>query len=102
MSPVCGASWARTEDICYKLITVTDAEVAEVTQAANEVDYTTAKVIELKIMIINQTLKSTLKASCEGLATNGMLAGPKTTAIFDKLNALNTAAVEYWVGLDDR
>ena len=50
MSPVCGASWAKTEDICYKLITVADAEVAEVTQAANEVDYATAKVIRLKIM----------------------------------------------------
>ena len=44
MSPVCGASWAKTEDICYKLITVADAELAEVTQAANEVDYATAKV----------------------------------------------------------
>ena len=43
---MCGASWARTEDICYKLITVTDDEVAEVTQAANEVDYATAKVME--------------------------------------------------------
>jgi len=83
VSPVCGASWARTEDICFKMITVADAEVAEVTQAANEVDYTTAK------------------ASCEGLATNGMLAGPKTTAIFDTLNSLNTASLEYWVGLDD-
>ena len=45
MSAVCGASWVRTEDICFKLITVADAEVAEVTQAANEVDYATAKVI---------------------------------------------------------
>ena len=51
VSPVCGASWARTEDICFKMITVADAEVAEVTQAANEVDYTTAKVIGLEIMI---------------------------------------------------
>lgn len=47
MSPVCGASWARTEDICFKLITVADAQVAEVTQAANEVDYANAKVIGL-------------------------------------------------------
>ena len=57
MSPVCGASWAKTEDICYKLITVADAELAEVTQAANEVDYATAKVILLfSKLSINQTL----------------------------------------------
>ena len=48
MSPVCGASWAKTEDVCYKLITVADTEVAEVTQAVNEVDYATAKVIWTK------------------------------------------------------
>ena len=42
------------------------------------------------------------KASCEGLATDGKLAGPKTTTIFDELNALNTGSLEYWVGLDDR
>merc|ERR1712181_87989 len=82
-SPVCGASWSKTEDICYKLITVADTEVTEVTQAVGEVDYATAK------------------ASCEGLATSGMLAGPKTTAIFDTLNTLNTGSLEYWVGIDD-
>merc|ERR1712107_979198 len=68
---------------CYKLISVTDTDVTEVTQAANEVDYANAK------------------ASCEGLATDGKLAGPKTTTIFDELNALNTGSLEYWVGLDD-
>ena len=57
MSPVCGASWARTEDICFKLITVADAQVAEVTQAANEVDYANAKVIGLEILNINQIVK---------------------------------------------
>ena len=46
------------------MITVADAEVAEVTQAANEVDYTTAKVIGLEIMI---TCKSDRKVNIEGL-----------------------------------
>ena len=63
VSPVCGASWARTEDICYKLITVTDDEVAEVTQAANEVDYATAKVLEQLIFLIG----SNVKLNIEGL-----------------------------------
>jgi len=83
VSPVCGASWSKIDDLCYKLISVTDTDVTEVTQAANEVDYANAK------------------ASCEGLATDGKLAGPKTTTIFDELNALNTGSLEYWVGLDD-
>merc|ERR1712013_49845 len=83
VSPVCGASWSKIDDMCYKLISITDTDVTEVTQAANEVDYANAK------------------ASCEGLATDGKLAGPKTTTIFDELNALNTGSLEYWVGLDD-
>ena len=44
VSPVCGASWSKIDDLCYKLISVTDTDVTEVTQAANEVDYANAKV----------------------------------------------------------
>ena len=54
MSPVCGASWSKIDDLCYKLISVTDTDVTEVTQAANEVDYANAKVPQttLKTKII--------------------------------------------------
>ena len=54
MSPVCGASWSKIDDLCYKLIAVTDTDVTEVTQAANEVDYANAKVPQttLKTKII--------------------------------------------------
>ena len=48
VSPVCGASWSKIDDLCYKLISVTDTDVTEVTQAANEVDYANAKVPNLK------------------------------------------------------
>ena len=48
MSPVCGASWSKIDDLCYKLISVIDTDVTEVTQAANEVDYANAKVPNLK------------------------------------------------------
>ena len=54
VSPVCGASWSKIDDLCYKLIAVTDTDVTEVTQAANEVDYANAKVPQttLKTKII--------------------------------------------------
>merc|ERR1719234_361396 len=44
---------------------------------------------------------STASDACASLAENGKLAAPKTTAIFDTLNTLNTGSLEYWVGIDD-
>ena len=66
VSPVCGASWSKIDDLCYKLISVTDTDVTEVTQAANEVDYANAKVPQT-------TLKS--KTILKKLTTKGFLRG---------------------------
>jgi len=45
---------------------------------------------------------STASDACTSLAENGMLAAPKSEAIFTLLTTLNTNAVDFWVGLDDR
>ena len=68
VSPVCGASWSKIDDLCYKLISVIDTDVTEVTQAANEVDYANAKVPQTtsksKIVKKKMTTKGILRGSC--------------------------------------
>ena len=40
--------------------------------------------------------------ACAGLATNGLLAAPKSEAILNTLNTLNQNGDDVWIGLDDR
>merc|ERR1712066_972962 len=45
---------------------------------------------------------SNASEACASLDGNGKLAAPKSQAILDLLTTLNTDAVDFWVGLDDR
>ena len=40
--------------------------------------------------------------ACASLATNGLLAAPKSEAILNTLNTLNQNGDDVWIGLDDR
>ena len=40
--------------------------------------------------------------ACAGLATNGLLAAPKSETILNTLNTLNQNGDDVWIGLDDR
>jgi len=73
-APPCGADWEQVGQTCYRLVT----------NASPSLTYDGAA------------------SACKTLVTKGRLAAPKTSAIFTKLNDLNTGNADFWVGLDDR
>ena len=73
-APPCGADWEAVGQTCYRLVT----------NASPSLTYDGAA------------------SACKTLVTKGRLAAPKTSAIFTKLNDLNTGNADFWVGLDDR